>query len=783
MTISGMKEKDRLRAIASTLDEMTTIAQRLRELISSQPPEDLIGYINGQRLLLAFHESEEPEEEKRHNNSKDLLNDTQFLLEYVHAVLASTPARDKPAFDEAACAEIFVSAKKLKSIAIYHAMVTSAGTENGSFGPHTADVEFRIKSTWILLRGNRYQVLEGEFYLFVLATHDAVLREIYGIGASDIAEGFQDMSNAARSGHADAIDEIMKQFDAAQSFAASKGKTFQDVAPDWIDNHASDVESSARAFDDIFRGGTCNVSKHTKLPSILLADLSFNRDEEADFFSEGADCGSPFRTLPVRKRPLIKLGDDYYAVDPCFIRDAGYRALLWNILQRRPDYKKEFESRQKAMSEAAFFTIFQEQLAGADVHQEVYYKDPTTNEWVENDTLITIDDMLILVEAKSGAAATIASPALDFPRHVQSVQELIVKAYKQCKRFFEYLNSAVEVSIFRRIGGKYVECGRIKRSNYRILLPIGLTVESFSPVAAMCKELPDIDPILMTHPFISLSIDDLFVLKRFLPTAGHLAHYLEVRQKAAGIKGALLFDEIDHLGAYIKRNRFDLELAAQRMKENVGLVVWDGMSEVVDKYFEGEIGDEKSIPTQEFPDELLAFLNALNKTRAPGWLITDGHLRDYDDKGRRDFASTLITCRRTLEKHSSRYFSFSGERSLFIWLQRSNTEPDLKSITLKSAAAALAMQDPKTIGVIVTADADGNYENAKRFDIDVPTVRTPENLHVYEAAAGMLNRPIFFDKSEPTQDLPQRVAHLGRNERCWCGSGLKFKKCHGRSTS
>ena len=65
-----------------------------------------------------------------------------------------------------------------------------------------------------------------------------------------------------------------------------------------------------------------------------------------------------------------------------------------------------------------------------------------------------------LDEAKAGAAATIASPALDFGRHAQSVQDLVLKAYKQCERFFSYLNSALEVPLFHLVNGKYVECGR-----------------------------------------------------------------------------------------------------------------------------------------------------------------------------------------------------------------------------------------------------------------------------------------------------------------------------------
>jgi hypothetical protein len=779
MSISGMNEKKRLEVVASTMKKMEALAQRMRDLIAAQPPLDLLGYIYAQHILREYRKPEGTEQPKPAEDPGDLINERQFLLEYVHAVLASTPAQDDTTFDEAACAELFECASKLNTTAMTHAMASSAGTENGAFGPDTADVEFRAKSTWVLLRGNRYQVLEGEFYAFVLAPHDALLRETYGIGADEVATGFQDMANAVRTGHSDAVEKIAEQFGAAQAFAEAQGKSFEEVAADWMNDHGAEMKATGLAFDDMLRGGICNVSRHTALPPALLADLAFERGEDMEYFDGGPYSGTPFRTLPARKKPLIKLGDDYYAVDPCFTRDAGYRALLWNLLRRKPEYKKDFETRQKIMSEAAFFQILDAQLKGATVHQEVYYKDPVTRQWVENDTLILIDDALILVEAKAGAAATIASPALDFARHTQAVQDLVVKAYKQCKRFFDYLESADEVSIYKRTNDKYVECGRLRRSDYRIMLPIGLTVESFSPFSAMCKELPEIAPLLGKHPFFSLSIDDLFVLKRFLPTMGELAHYMEIRQVVAGMRGVHLFDELDHLGAYIKKNRFDQDLAEQLANDKPDMLVWDGMSAVVDRHFEGEDWEERPVPTQDFPNEVIGLLGALDRARAPRWLSAESDIRNYGEQERNELARVLATCRTTLDEHPSRSFCLIGEPSLFVWLQRAGTLHNPLAVSDKASAAALAAKSPNIIALLVVAEATGSYVTAERFDVDVPLERTAANSRIYEDAERMLSRRGAIK----TADTGQRLAPVqrpGRNEPCWCGSSLKFKRCHGR---
>lgn len=777
-----MDEIKRKETAASMLKEMEAIAARMRELIVTMPPHDLLGYIYAQYMMKAMADQSATEEKREEDGPDDLINENQFLLEYVHAVLASDAAPPEMAFDEAQCTELFELGRKLRELAMFFAMATSADTKDGVFGPDTADIEFHAKSTWVMLRGNRYQVLEEEFYRYVLAPHNDVLIEVYGVGAADIAEGFQAMANATRSGHADAIMEMSKQFEEAQAFAEAQDKPLEGVIEAWVAANAEQSQVAVQAINDMFRGGIANVSCHTKLPPTLLADLAYRRGEETEFFAAGDFAGTPYRTLPARKKPLIQIGSDYYAIDPCFTRDAGYRALLYNLLQRKPEYKKTFENRQKAMSEAAFADILADQLPGATVFQEVYYKDPASKQWSENDTLILIDDILFLVEAKAGAAATIASPALDFGRHAQSVQDLVLKAYKQCERFFSYLNSADEVPLYRLIDGKYEECGRVRRSDYRVMVPIGLTVESFSPFSAYCKELPQVEPLLGKHAFVSLSIDDLFVLKRFLPTPGSFAHYMEVRQAVAGMRQAHLFDEFDHLGAYLKKNRFDQEIADQLKDGKANMLIWDGMSDIVDRNFEGEDWENRPFPTQDFPEEVLKLLEVLDATRARGWLSVESHIRDLGEEGRKNLAKILSDLRQTLNQHPARYFTLSGDgKPLFVWLQHHDYQIDWTKVNDKASAAALAVKASNVIGVVAEVSPNGTYHRAQSFVVHIPAVRTEENAYIYEDAARMAQPTRAVNLNQPKNVMPLgNTKKPGRNDPCPCGSGAKYKKCHGR---
>lgn len=434
------------------------------------------------------------------------------------------------------------------------------------------------------------------------------------------------------------------------------------------------------------------------------------------------------------------------------------------------------------MSEAAFADILAVQLPGATVFQEVYYKDPASKQWSENDTLILVDDVLFLVEAKAGAAATIASPALDFSRHVQSVQDLVLKAHKQCERFFNYLNSADEVPLYHLANGKYEECGRIRRSDYRVMVPIGLTVESFSPFSTYCKELPQVEPLLGRYAFVSLSIDELFVLKRLLPTPGELVHYMEVRQAVAGMRRAHLFDEFDHLGAYLKKNRFDQDIAEQLQDDKVNMLVWDGMSDIVDRSFEGEDWEARPFPTQDFPEEVLKLLDALDVTRVQGWLSAESHIRDLGEEGRKNLAKMLTDLRQTLNQHPARYFVLGGDgEPLFVWLQQHGQQIDWKKVNEKASAASLAVKASNVVGVVAEISSDGTYSRAQSFAVHIPTERTQENASIYEDAARMVHPTRAVNLKQP-ENVPflRKTKKPGRNDLCPCGSGAKFKRCHGR---
>jgi len=305
------------------------------------------------------------------------------------------------------------------------------------------------------------------------------------------------------------------------------------------------------------------------------------------------------------------------------------------------------------------------------------------------------------------------------------------------------------VPLYHLIDGGYIECCRVRRSDYRVMLPIGLTVETFSPFSTYCKELPQVEPLLGQYAFVSLSIDELFVLSRFLPTPGSFAHYMEVRQAVAGIRRAHLFDELDHLGAYLIKNRFDQDIVDQLKGGKVSMLIWDQMSGIVDRCFERENWENEPFPAQRLPEEVVKLLGALDATRSRGWLSAESYIRDLGEDGRSNLAKMLLDLRPTLKQHPTRYFLLSGEgRAIFIWLQQQGQEIEWTKVKDKASAAALALKTSNVVGVVVVVRSDGAYAEALSFAVHTPTALIDENAHIYADAKLMAqpNRMVGMNK-------------------------------------
>jgi hypothetical protein len=294
----------------------------------------------------------------------------------------------------------------------------------------------------------------------------------------------------------------------------------------------------------------------------------------------------------------------------------------------------------------------------------------------------------------------------------------------------------------------------------------------------MCKELPSVTPVIGKHAFLSMSIDDLFVLARMLPTAGELFHYLEVRQHVAALRGARLFDECDHLGAYIAKNRFDIDLRSELEKANH--VAWDGFSTIVDEYFSRDRWLSEPPPRQSLPAEVERLLGLLSVSRTAGWLAIDATIRDLNDRDRHVLNERLRELLASLTDRAHRWFVTGGGRvrTLLVSLSREDQPVEEAEVVRLAEAAAVATERQETYVIRASANTSGQLIAAYGLRVPVPHPTRSDYPAIARESRNLMVRMTNARPMDPRRT--SGLAKLGRNDPCWCGSGSKYKRCHGQ---
>src|SRR3546814_13526507 len=97
-----------------------------------------------------------------------------------------------------------------------YCMASSAASRDPE-RPSLADMQFHAKSSWSLIRGHRYQVLEEEVFRYVLRPHDDALRSAYGMDSRQIAASLPGIADSMRAGFRAAAAEMQQRFEEVQA--------------------------------------------------------------------------------------------------------------------------------------------------------------------------------------------------------------------------------------------------------------------------------------------------------------------------------------------------------------------------------------------------------------------------------------------------------------------------------------------------------------------------------------------------------------------------------------
>lgn len=637
--------------------------------------------------------------------------------------------------------------------------------------------EFRMQAEvlWINSRGKRYHVHERQALLDILGPHSDILIRLFGIDSTTLVDELDKIPAKLTRGLADAIQGLERfRKDTLDRLDKLAGQ-HEELSFEALREKVLEDEDLARRRDvvsgQLFGLDLFDVSKNAALPATLLDALSWSSGEDTEFFAPGEFAGWPLRIWPVMKRPFIRIDGRVLCFDSFSLFDNIYRVLRRVIVQSEPAYSETWNARQKAVSEELPFTYLGRLLPGARAHRPVYYRwhvDGRPAQRHEADGLVIFDDHLVVVEVKGGAF-TYTSPASDLPSHLASLRNLLQAPARQGSRFVDYLESAPEVSIADEA---HKEIGRLRRRDFRHVTVCAVTLDAFSALAARAQHLAPLGIDVGRRPVWPLSIDDLRVYSELFDNPVSFLHFVEQRMRASGSKDVNLNDEMDHLGLYTVQNNYS-KYAAELKGNGLAELRFDGFRTPIDEYYAAVArGDEPKLVRQDMPPRLAEIIGFLGRSK----VARRSELASFLLDAAGDFRNTLCgTIDQALHENSAlgraRPISFYGSMAMTLYIWSPSAPWLAKEATDHARVVCAANNEPSRRLVELEYNTEDALIDAHMTLVDLTLLSATEMARIQKASVALKDKRVR---------QAQERAKIGRNDPCPCGSGEKFKRCHGQ---
>jgi hypothetical protein len=664
---------------------------------------------------------------------------------------------------------------------IYHALLMEWLLTDSAVRKHAkvsddqfADLRAWLFMQWLAVRGARYTVHERERLVSLLAPHDAELRTLFSVGANDVADAVDDIQVRHTKRHGEAFQKTIA-IHAATFSDENMAKVDLEGLPSGKDAVDALVAATGRreellaALDEAFGNTLFDVTDMTAAP--LFDKLALAPGEDAEFFSGGEHCGWPLRTPPTWFKPFLRIAGRLYCFYPYFT-DSFYRAVSRVVRNQDKAYDGTWNRLQQEVSERIPLDIFRLLLPGAEVTSQVFYKVPRASgagtDWCECDAVITADELMIVLEVKGGALAY-TPPASDLPAYISSIEKLLVDPSEQAQRFVDVLNSADEVTL---CDASHRAVRSIRRADFPTVVRCAVTLDQLTEIAGVFqnKYLPGAGKAM--NPTWCVSIDDLMVCRDVFSSPVRFFHFLKYRLQAFASSKLHGFDELDHVGAYLAENAY-VDKFNGMPAHHVSVT---GYRDVLDRFFQEwwATGVRPVAPTQPLSVVLAHIIALLERDRPEGYLRCGAALLDLDGETRDALASVVeLAKKNALAEGVPKTVDLSGpEFSLFVHVLPTASPTAAQLNTCREHARALVSASP--------------HESAATIEISLSD--TGAVLRVgccMVSVAGLDAERLSALRQAAEKITVARFARarkdgfkLGRNDKCSCGSGKKYKKCH-----
>ena len=754
-----------------TVSEIDTLVASIATQIARLPPAHLLhrGWWEYSAAVVGLGGKEADDSEK-------LV--AARMVDYVQSVIVSVkPAQDADKVSDEDWAKLKADVETLfRRLTLDYQMCLTAHrrVRDPQLDMRLEEFRFRAETLWLNIRGKRYQLHERQALLDVLAPHSDVLLKLFGLDAAALATEFDKILTRQTHGFMDIATDMKelkeKSMARLEELAAKeevldcealRAKVFEDPGLSALRDRFAGAMFGLDIFD---------VEKNTALPKALLDALSYLPGEDTEFFAPGEFAGWPLRIWPVMRRPFVRLNGSTYCFEIFSLFDNIYRVLRRIVIELEPAYKESWNDGQKAASEELPFTYLLRLLPGARIYRPIYYRWKVGNgpaQWHEADGILIYEDHLFVIEVKGGAF-TYTSPANDLDAHFASLRTLLEAPARQGSRFVDFLESAAEVSI---ADAEHNEITRLQRSDFRHVTVCTITLDAFTALAARAQHLAPLGIEIGQRPLWALSLDDLRVYAELFDNPLIFLHFVEQRVRAGRSDKVDLSDEMDHFGMYITENNYTQY--AEELSENTDKMHFDGYTTPVNEYFGAVlVGDAPPKPRQKMPRRIAEIVDLLGSSNEPHRAELSSYILDGAGDWRDTLASSIENALKENKelKRSRPLSSYGGmEMTQFVW---SHDAPRNAQGAIEHTRVVM-LADKKAARRLVELeyDEDGKLFGAHLRHVTLAGVPQTEIERLRAEGVALQQRRIAS---------AQAKGKIGRNDQCPCGSGKKWKKCHGQ---
>ena len=729
--------------------EIDSLILSIRERVSKCNPIQLLSFASDVVLMSAMGISSEIEVSPE-------VNRISRITEYIQSIFVSTENHYVEC-DEDPSAEFFaIQADVEKLYDLINEFYFYWGACLKDWYPEYNDDTIKeiVEAQMLyLVRGNRYQIHEIEYYEKLLNVHDNELRFVYGLSAIEILDGIKKIQYALSQGKFDYYNKLMTIFDSFENCENPfENETVKEVGKGFVEN--------------VFGTKLRDVIEVTGWNEKFVSSLSYEINEEKGFFDNSEFAGWPIRDLPVQKKPFIKIEDRYYCFDYYSFVDNFYRVLQKSLKKVDPAYN--WGDKQKEASEKMVSEIFTQILPGCTVYTDNYYpQNGSMKKMAENDIVVLFNDAMLIVEVKAGSFVY-TPPFIDFGNHILSYKSLIEKADHQCQRTYDYLMSKANPEIYR--ADKSYKAS-IKMDKIKEVYMMTVTVDNINSFAAHAEKL---NFLQLKCNAISISIDDLMVYRDFFESPLIFLHFLKQRRQATQVANLVPNDELDHLGMYIKHNCYCLQFID--ISNDTTLRIY-GYREELDKYFSQLYHPQlcPSKPSLHLPNLYNTILEYLTTSSLDNKCEIATYLLDFSEDAKKQFCEQIkraFNRQREIMNYSIINASGSGDSLRYTCFVH---QPDLKQISEQNRkdyvmSTLVWNEEIDRVMLEFYFDNKGNIQwmNFERFISS--NIIDSEREQLFELGKIRAQRLLL-----EYQSFTKRK--IGRNELCPCGSGKKYKNC------